>query len=66
MKEYPKPTVQQSIDAWRLIIDLVNDPGYPHNWQCEAVHIRSYMRDITAIVKRAWNIINKESESNDS
>lgn len=54
-KEYPKPTVQQSIDSWRLVCDLI-ELGYPHNFQLERSDIRDYMYAASRLVKRAWII----------
>lgn len=59
MKEYPKPTVQQSIDAWHLLLDLI-DVGYPHNFQLERRDIVDYMYSVSKLVKRAYKI--KEGE----
>ena len=54
-KTYPKPTVQQSIDSWHLVCDLI-ELGYPHNFQLERSDIRDYMYAASALVKRAWKI----------
>ena len=55
MKAYPKPTLQQSIDSWHLVLDLV-ELGYPHNWQHERCDIVAYMRDVSRVVKQAYKI----------
>lgn len=59
MKEYPKPTVQQAIDSWRLVCELV-ELGYPHNFQREEPYIRNYMYAVSDLVEVAYKIKNRE------
>lgn len=54
-KEYPKPTLAQSIASWHIVCDLC-ELGYPHNFQGEMPHIRSYMYDVSDIVKNAYAV----------
>lgn len=54
-KEYPYPTIDQALEAWALLNDLL-EIGYPHNFQHEAPHIRSYMFKIAGIVDKAYKI----------
>ena len=54
-KKYPRPTLQQSIDAWCVLNDLI-ELGVPHNFQHEAPHIRSYMYKVGYIVQDAIRI----------
>ena len=56
-----KPTVQQSLDAWSLLNELL-EIGYPHNFQHEAPHISGYMFDISALIDKAFKI-KRESEN---
>lgn len=49
------PTLQQSLDAWALLNELV-EIGYPHNFQHEALHIRNYMSDIASLIDKALKI----------
>ena len=58
--EYPKPTVSQAINAWRLMLDLINI-GYPHNFQAERSDLRDFCYDVSALIKRAY-AIKEESE----
>lgn len=62
MKQYPKPTVMQSIEAWQLMLDLI-EVGYPHNFQNERSDLRNYCYDIADIIKRAYAIRNGEEHS---
>lgn len=62
---YPKPTVSQSIKAWRLILDLI-DIGYPHNFQAERSDLRDFCYDISAIIKRAYAIIGESEGGNNA
>lgn len=52
-KEYPKPTLAQSIASWHIVNDLV-ELGYPHNFQRESPHIRNYMYKISEIIESAY------------
>ena len=54
-KQYPKPTLQQSLEAWCLLNDLI-ELGYPHNFQKELPHIRNYMWKVTDLVRDAIHI----------
>ena len=54
-KTYPRPTLQQSIDAWCVLNDLI-ELGFPHNFQHEAPHIKSYMYEVAYIVEDAIRI----------
>lgn len=54
-----KPTVQQSLDAWALLNELL-EIGYPHNFQNELPHIRNYMFDISALIDKAFKIKRKD------
>ena len=54
-KEYPKPTLAQSIASWNILNDLI-DLGYPHNFQGELPHIRDYMYQITEIIDNAYEV----------
>lgn len=54
-KEYPKPTLAQSIASWHILNDLI-DLGYPHNFQGEMPHIRNYMEKITEIIDNAKEV----------
>ena len=54
-KEYPKPTLAQSIASWHVVCDLV-ELGYPHNFQDEMPHIRSYMYKVSEIIENAYAI----------
>lgn len=54
-KQYPNPTMQQSIEAWCLLNDLI-ELGYPHNFQHEMPHIRDYMYGVSDLVKDAMGI----------
>lgn len=57
-----KPTVQQSIDAWALLNELL-EIGYPHNFQHESPHISSYLFDISAIIDKAFKIKGENHET---
>lgn len=57
-----KPTVQQSLDAWALLNELLG-LGYPHNFQHEAPHISGYLYDISALIDKAYKIKAKEQVS---
>ena len=57
-----KPTVQQSLDAWALLNELIK-LGYPHNFQHEAPHISGYLYDISALIDKAYKIKAKEQVS---
>ena len=59
-----KPTLQQSIDAWALLNELL-EIGYPHNFQHEAPHIRDYCFDISALIDKGFKI-KKEAEKDGS
>jgi len=54
-KDYPKPTIEQCIASWHLVLDLI-ELGYPHNWQHERSDIVAYMREASKIVKQAHDI----------
>ena len=54
-KQYPKPTLRQSLEAWCLLNDLIH-LGYPHDFQKELPHIRSYMWKVTDLVRDAIHI----------
>lgn len=54
-KQYPNPTYQQTLDAWCLLNDLIK-LGYPHDFQKELPHIRSYMWKVTDLVRDAIHI----------
>ena len=56
-----KPTVQQSLDAWALLNELLG-LGYPHNFQQEAPHISSYLYYISALIDKAYEIKREASE----
>lgn len=62
MKTYPKPTVAQSIEAWHLMLDLI-EVGYPHNFQLERFDLRDFCYDISDLIKRAYKIRNGEDYS---
>lgn len=62
MKQYPKPTVSQSVGAWQLMLDLI-DIGYPHNFQCERSDLRDFCYDVSAIIKRAYAIRDQREHS---
>ena len=55
MKEYPKPTIQQSVDSWHIVLDLI-ELGYPHNFQREAPWVAQYCRDISRIIDKAFEV----------
>lgn len=57
-----KPTVQQSLDAWALLNELL-ELGYPHNFQHEAPHISGYLNDISAMIDKAYEIKATEQPS---
>lgn len=59
-----KPTLQQSMDAWALINELL-ELGYPHNFQHEAPHISGYLYDLSALIDKAFKI-KKEVESDEA
>lgn len=59
-KEYPKPTVAQSITSWHIVNDLI-DLGYLHDFQYESPHIRNYMYKISEIIDQAFEV-KKEAE----
>ena len=62
-KTYPLPTLNQSLEAWCLLNDLIK-VGYPHNFQREAPHIKNYMYAISDLVKDAIHIRDgKEDEA---
>lgn len=50
-----KPTVQQSLDAWALLNELL-ELGYPHNFQHEKPHISNYLFDLSALIDKALKI----------
>lgn len=50
-----KPTLQQSLDAWALLNELI-ELGYPHNFQHEAPHISNYLFDLSALIDKAFKI----------
>lgn len=56
-----KPTLQQSLDAWALLNELL-ELGYPHNFQHEAPHISGYLFDLSALIDKAYKIKKKVSE----
>ena len=56
MKEYPKPTLAQSIASWHIVCDLV-DMGVPHNFQAERSDLRDYMYAATKMVRRALSVV---------
>lgn len=60
-KPEQKPSVQQSLDAWALLNELL-DIGYPHNFQHEAPHISGYLYDISALIDKAYEIKREASE----
>lgn len=62
-KQYPKPTLQQSQEAWCLLNDLIK-LGYPHDFQKELPHIRSYMWKVTDLVKDAIHIRDGREKKN--
>lgn len=57
-----KPSVQQSLDAWALLNELIK-LGYPHNFQHEAPHISGYLYDISALIDKAYEIKATEQAS---
>lgn len=54
-KPEQKPTVQQSVDAWALLNELL-ELGYPHNFQHEKPHISNYLFDLSALIDKALKI----------
>lgn len=50
-----KPTLQQSLDAWALLNELL-ELGYPHNFQHEKPHISNYLFDLSALIDKALKI----------
>lgn len=50
-----KPTLQQSLDAWALLNELL-ELGYPHNFQYEKPHISNYLFDLSALIDKAFKI----------
>lgn len=56
-----KPTVQQSLDAWALLNELL-ELGYPHNFQHEKPHISNYLFDLSALIDKALKIKKEVSE----
>lgn len=54
-KEYPKPTLAQSIASWHIVCDIC-ELGYPHDFQREMPHIRDYMYKVSDIVGNAMAI----------
>lgn len=57
-----KPTVQQSIDSWALLNELL-ELGYPHNFQHEKPHISNYLFDLSALIDKALKI--KKGDAHD-
>lgn len=60
-KPEQKPTVQQSIDSWALLNELL-ELGYPHNFQHENPHISNYLFDLSALIDKALKIKKEVSE----
>ena len=58
-----KPTLQQSLDAWALLNELI-EIGYPHNFQHEAPHISGYLYDLSALIDKAFKI--KREDANET
>lgn len=56
-----KPTVQQSLDSWALLNELIA-LGYPHNFQHEKPHISNYLFDLSALIDKALKIKKEVSE----
>lgn len=54
-KSEQKPTVQQSLDAWDLLNELL-ELGYPHNFQYEKPYISNYLFDLSALIDKALKI----------
>lgn len=50
-----KPTLQQSLDAWALLNELL-ELGYPHNFQHEVGYITDYLYDLSALIDKAFKI----------
>lgn len=65
-KPVNKPTLEQSIFAWAAINELI-ELGYCHNFQCADSWVRDYIYDVSAIIDKANEIIEKDEqeESND-
>ena len=53
--DYPMPTYEQAMQAWCLLNELIK-LGYPHNFQREMPHIKSYMCKAADLVKEAYAI----------
>lgn len=55
-----KPTINQSLDSWALLNELV-ELGYPHNFQREYAPISpslvDYCFDISALIDKARKIM---------
>ncbi|MBQ9905237.1 MAG: hypothetical protein IJM46_00510, partial [Oscillospiraceae bacterium] len=60
-----KPSVQQSLDSWALLNELLG-LGYPHNFQHEAAHISGYLYDISALIDKAYKIKREVSDDWDA
>jgi len=61
-----RPTIQQSIDSWALVNELV-ELGYCHNFQHERSDIRNYIYDVSALIDKAQEIKKpKEQEKNNA
>ena len=54
-----KPTVQQSLDAWALLNELL-ELDYPHNFQHEPLWIVQYMKAITKVVSMAYEVLTND------
>ena len=54
-KPEQKPTIQQSLDAWALLNELI-ELGYVHNFQNEAPWVVDYLYDLSALIDKAFKI----------
>lgn len=55
-----KPTVEQSILSWKLVLDLI-DVGYPLGYMETAKGRKQYQNIMNIIVKKAHDIYDKEA-----
>lgn len=54
-KPEQKTTVQQSLDAWALLNELL-ELGYPHNFQHTEPWVSGYLFDLSALIDKAFKI----------
>lgn len=59
-----KPTLQQSLDAWALLNELI-ELGYVHNFQNGDKWVVKYLYDLSALIDKAFKI-KKEVEQSDA